>query len=99
MDKLLIDLFERQIETQAKSTEALTKIVEHSQRHTVLLESIDTHFSNGFRKEIMDHVSGETQEINEHLRVLRSFSFWGKIIAATVAALGTVIIAALKASS
>jgi len=62
-----LQIYAKAIELQILNSKQQEQILENQDRTLVLLEKIESHFSNGFRSELKDHTTEQVKEIKDSL--------------------------------
>lgn len=100
-EKLLADLLEKMIDSQAASSQAVTQLRDTLTDTCSAVKELNRHFSNGFKAEIKQHITTgfdefreSIQAVDEKVEEVRSKRFWATFVGTTVVVVGGIMTAA-----
>jgi len=107
VSRLWSDVVEKMIDSQISNTEAATSLRDSINEMNAMLSEIRTHFSNGFRAEIKEHITecneenekllknlvAQNKEIQEEIKSFKKFGFWVRVGGGFIAAIAMIAVA------
>ncbi len=88
MDREEFQIFEKMLSSAQDTTKVLVEIKDTLKDQAETLKSVDSHFTNGFKQEIMSGISENNTQIKGIKTFLKSPALWLTLILAFISVVG-----------